>query len=938
MAFSFGSSRRRAVLALALVSGSLLPVQAMAQNIVGRVTDSTETRSLQAVEIELVELQRTATTNRDGSFHFNAVPAGTYTLIARYTSAEPTTQKVTVPASGEVRADLRVGAELADAILVVGQRANLASSLSRQRAAEGVTSVLSRDAIGQFPDQNVAEAIRRAPGINVLNDQGEGRFVSVRGLSPDLNSTSINGNRVMATGGGDRAAALDVIPSELVEAITIKKSLTPDMDGDALGGSIEIETTTAFSRNKPYLGISLEGSYSDLRDAVSPKGGIDFTLPVSDSFGIAGGLSYSKRRFSSDNIEAADWNVADDGTVYAETLEYRDYDVTRERLGASLSFDLRASDTTELYVRGLYSKFDDTEARRRLVFKMDEAPESGTDTTATFNSADGRIEVRRDLKDRGEWQEIKTVSVGGKTELENWKFVYDAAWSQAAQSEANSVDPIRFRQRFTGEGALGVTFDYSDPSISTYAINFGEARFNDASRYSMTLLERTTSERARDEEFSFRGDITRSIPLTNGDIEIQAGTKIRLRDKSQAFGIDIFDGYDGDLTLADMLGKQSYGLADMGPVPSIGALHSFLDANGYTNFERNALESDFASAMEDYSAKEDIYAGYLLGRYSDAKLRVVGGVRMEHTENQFAANRGDVNYDDETLTITPVAFSRSYTDWLPSLNLRFEPQRDLVLRAAGYKSVVRPKISSVVPRFIVEENEDGDRQGEFGNPDLQPYSAWNFDASAEFYFARDAAISFGAFYKSIDNFIVVGEYDDVTFNGITVDEGVIPMNGEKATVKGLEFSYQQAYTFLPAPFDGLLTNFNYTFTDAEGQLANGELTDGRYIPLPSSSKHTFNAVLGYEKGPLSLRAAGAYRSGYLDEIGGEADEDRYVANHFQLDLTAKYRLNDNFQLIAEWVNVLDEPYNAYQNGPVRRNLIQYEEYGSTVKFGVRGNF
>lgn len=931
-------SRRGMLMLGSVLACSAFAGAAHAGTLAGTVVDSSSTRALDAAEIELVELQRTVSTERDGSFRFSDVPAGTYTLVARYTSAAPVTRTVTVPESGDVRVNFQLGTSAEDTILVIGQRANLASSISRQRAGEGVSTVLTRDSIGQFPDQNVAEALRRAPGINVLNDQGEGRFVSIRGLDPELNSTSINGNRVLATGGDERAAALDVIPSELVEAITIKKSLTPDMDADTLGGSVEIETTSAFSRSKPFVGISVEGSYSDLRDAFSPKAGIDFSVPIGSNFGIAGGLSYYNRRFASDNVEAEGWGVSDAGVVFADEVQYRDYDVTRERIGASLSFDARVGATTELYLRGLYSRFDDQELRRRLIFIFNEEPASGTGSSASFDSADGRIEVRRDIKDRGEAQEIKTVSLGGKTESNGWKFVYDAAYSQATQIENNSIDPMRFRRRTANPGQLGVTFDYSDPQVPAYTIDFGQDDFANPALYGLTLLERTTKERAKDEEYSLRADITRNFALTSGTFEVQTGAKLRWRDKRQRFTIDLFNSFDGGLTLDQLLGGQTYGLALIDPVPGLDALRAFIDQNGYSGFVRNDLESDFVSAAEDYRATENVYAGYLLGRYTTSSLQVIGGVRVERTENEFFTNRVDFNEDLETLSIVPQKFDRGYTDWLPSLNVRFEPRRDIVLRAAAYKSIVRPRIASVAPRFIVEENEDGDRSGEFGNADLKPYRAWNFDAAIEYYFARDAAVSLGGFYKSIDNFIVVGQFSDVTFNGISVDEATIPINGERATVKGLEFSYQQALTFLPAPFDGFLVNFNYTYTDAKGQLADGELTSGRFIPLPASAKHTFNAVLGYEKGPISLRAAGAYRSGYLDEVGDDPQEDRYVDNHFQADFTAKYRVTPNFQVIGEFINAFDAPYYAYQNGPQGRRLLQYEEYSWTAKLGVRANF
>ncbi len=195
------------------------------------------------------ELNRRTVTGGDGAFVFNDVPEGRYTITARYVGAEPVRFTVDVPAEGMVRQNFTLG-DAGSQILVVGQSAGLASALSRKRAADGVSDVLTRDSIGQFPDQNVARSLRRLPGINVLNDQGEGRFVTVRGLDPNLNATSLNGVRVPAPGIDERGVALDVISSDIIESIEVKKSLTPDMDGDTIGASIEIKTTSAFDRNK----------------------------------------------------------------------------------------------------------------------------------------------------------------------------------------------------------------------------------------------------------------------------------------------------------------------------------------------------------------------------------------------------------------------------------------------------------------------------------------------------------------------------------------------------------------------------------------------------------------------------------------------------------------------------------------------------------------
>jgi TonB-dependent receptor len=941
---SLRTVRSRILLGTCLSLAAALPGTAFASDIVGTVTDATDTRALQSTELKLVELGRVAEAGRDGSYRFADVPAGTYTLEARYVGAEPTSQTVTVPETGSVTANVVLGTD--GSILVVGQAANLASSLSRQRAADGVESVLTRDAIGQFPDQNVAESLRRLPGINILNDQGEGRFVSVRGLDPELNAASINGTRVPAPESDVRSVALDVVAAELIESIEVKKSLTPDMDADTIGASIEINTTSAFDRKKDLLSVKLEGSYNNYADAVTPKGSLDFSTRVTDNFGIAGGISYYKRKFETDNIEAADWNVSDDGIAYAEEVQYRDYDVERERIGGSLSLDFRAGDTTKLYARGIYNEFSDQEYRGDVIFIMSGEPVAAqsSDTSAYFRDADGRIEVRRRMKDRFEKQKIKSLTLGGETEAGPWKLTYSGSWSEASERENGSVDPTRFRARFQNNG-VNLNFDYSDPRRPLFEVSGNTARYEDPTRYTFNELELTALSDSVDREWMARGDVAREFAMENGTFTLQGGVKSRWRKKMYNLEAQVFDGYDGTYTLADVLGGQTYRIQNLGPLPSQLAPTKFFDANR-DNFELNGIDTTINSNSSDYSVDEDILAGYLLGRWENDQLRIIGGVRMERTRNDIRAKltqfvaEGDeyegVEVDEDTVFVTPNQFKRSYTDWLPSLTLRYEPTKDLVLRLAGYKSLVRPKLSNLAPRFDINE----DREATFGNPNLKPYRAWNVDASAEWYFGKNSALSAGVFWKSVNNFIVEQRITTPgELYGVGYEELTTYINGDKGKIKGLEISYSQTFPFLPAPFDGLLVNANYTYTDAKGTVFNeGDIADPRPIPLMSAAKHTFNAVLGYEKGPISLRAAGTYRSKYLDELGSTADQDRYVDQHFQLDLSAKYRITKDVRLFAEWVNVTDAPYFAYQNFEGAKRILQYEKYSWTAKFGVSASF
>ena len=921
----------------AAIAALSLPAIAQAGEVAGTVSDASDTIALRSAQVRIVELDRVATTERDGSFLFADVPAGDYTLEISYVGAETVTQPVSVPATGTVRADVALSGFGDNEILVIGQAANLSSALSRKREADGVSDVLTRDAIGQFPDQNVAESLRRLPGVNVLNDQGEGRFVSVRGLDPELISTSLNGVRLPSPESDVRSVALDVISSDIIESIEVKKSLTPDMDADTIGASVEIETTSAFDRRKNLLSVKLEGSYNDYSGDLTPKGSVDFAYRLGDNVGVSGGLSYYKRKFETDNIEADDW--IDEGGIVPLEVQYRDYDVERERISATLGFDFRAGDSTELYVKGLWSQFDDQEYRRRLTFDLgdfeDFGPTGISGNSATFDDAtiqdgDGddvrqRIGIERDIKDRFERQRIRSITLGGKTDTGSFFAEYSGSYAKSTEKEDGSVDPAEFRQRFSDDG-LTVGFDYSDPRVPIYSVIADPGSFYDPSAYELNDIEYTALSDAQDEEWAAKLDLGHRIPLDSGEFTVQAGFKGRWREKTYDKTVEFYE--NDALTLADVLGAQTYRLTDIDPVPSFTGATDYFHSN-FADFEFQDEDSAYDSAVEDYAAEEDVLAGYLLGRWDTSELTVIGGLRYEHTSTDLT---GNTVFEDDVFNPVVQTFRNDYDQWLPSLNIRWEPQNDLVLRLAGYRSLVRPKLSKLAPRAEVNEDDEI----EVGNPDLKPYEAWNFDASAEYYMSSNGAVTAAVFYKDVKNYIVDRVVDDGVFNGITYPELAQPINGDSAEIFGVELGVSQALT---GALDGFIVQANYTYTDAKGTVfADGDVSDPRRIPLPATSKHTANISLGYDKGPIDIRLSGTYRDKYLDELDDEADFDRYVDDHFQLDLSAKFRVTKQVQLFYEWVNINNAKYYAYNRLGGQRNLLQYEEYNWTMKGGVRLTF
>lgn len=835
------------------------------------------------------------------------------------------------------RNDMRI-----EEVLVFGQRDMMRSAIDRQRDSDRIMSVITRDAIGNLPDQNVAESVRRLPGVNVLNDQGEGRFIAVRGLDPSLNASNVNGVRVPSPEADSRAVALDVIASELVESIEVVKTLTPDMDADTIGASIQINTMRAFEAEDRFFSIKAEQSYNDLSEAYSPKGSVEFLLPINDRLGIAGGVSYQDREFSTDNLESEGWDITDAGVLYADTVEYRDYDVVRERTSASLTVDFKATENTTLYARMMYSLFEDTESRRRLVLEMDEAPRSGSATSASFLSEDGEIVAEREQKDRYEAQNIQTYSIGGETLFGNWELDYSVSYAYAEEREKDTFETL-FAAGFEDAGALGIDFDYSDFEQPSFAITQGAEAFFDPGTYEFDVVEIPDS-LSEDEEITWQFNAARNVEMDSGTLQLKFGSKLRQRTKQRDTSLEVFDEFDGDYTLADAAGAQSYGLANIEPVPTLDAVRNFNIAN-LGRFGLNDFDTNLESNIENFSVDEDILAGYLMARWESGPLTVIGGVRVERTDNTVRANLTEIReegslvngiaLEDDQVSFTPSVENNSYTNVLPSLSARYDLRNDIVLRAGFFNSVVRPGPEQLAPIFIIEESEGGDREGEFGNPGLKPYKAFNLDASVEWYFTDAGVLSGGLFYKEIDDFIVNARFEsdeppfNGVYNGIPFDEGIIPLNGEQATVQGFEFNYQHALTQLPAPFNGLLVGLNYTYTDAEGDI--GERT----IPLPAAAEQTYNAMLGYESGPFSVRLTAAYRDEFLDELEGSPEEDRYVTDHLQVDLTANYDITDNIKVYSQFLNLTDEPFVAFQRGPGANRLLQYEEYSWTARLGIQ---
>lgn len=915
------------VMALLVASPSL----AFAQSLSGKITDASGQASFEGATVSLDGINRSATTDRFGQYRINNVPAGTYDVTVTYIGAAAKRSTISIPAEG-AELDLVIGddVEYIDNIIVVGTRAAQASSLNQQRVADSIKTIIDSDGLGNFPDTTVADSLSRAVGISVETDQGEGRYVSIRGINTDLISSSINGVRTPSPE-GRRGVLLDGVPSDLLDGIEIQKSLTPDVDADSLGGVINLKTISAFDRNGRFLRAKVEGQYNEITDKVSPKGTITYSDTFNDTFGAAISLNYQKLRIESHNNEAGEWGVDDDsGLFYVnDDFEQRWYDLTRERIGVVANFDWRVNDTTDLYIRTLFNEYKDDEIRNKFEFReFDEEVVAIDPSSVTIR----RGEVDAEARKRKELRSIQTYSIGGETNLDAWKFDYQASFAFAEEDDSDNHD-VTFRstpeQRDSDIGSI--TLDYSNPQqpvISGQALSF----LLDPSNYELDVfeVEDTVNE---DTEYAAQFNMSRDSIVGNTPVVWKAGAKYRDRQKTRDENVSFFER--DDVNLADFI----TGTGEITDWRLVNRMFEWPNANltealrgTFTADELDAGDTFLDSTVGDFQIDEKILAGYAMGTFKLGKATVVAGARVEQTQVDLQGNF--VTEDSDTITTRDI--SQDYTDILPSLNVKYDFTDNIIGRAAYYGAVVRPAFGDMAPNALLNEDRD---EIELGNPNLEAYGADNFDLSFEYYPTNLSVISVGVFYKDISNAIFPATYDigdvpasvDLSFLPAATLAGLSEVNTfinvGKSTLKGVEFNVVQNLGDLSESLDGFLFSSNLTLTDSETQLP-----DGREVPFLKQADAVGNIALAYEKGPWDLRVSANYRGDYLDELVDE-DLDRTTDDRTVIEASAKYNFNDNFQIYVEGKNLTDAP-EYYYFGDEQR-LSQYDEFGRSFIFGLR---
>ncbi|MEM6963757.1 MAG: TonB-dependent receptor [Bacteroidota bacterium] len=927
-----------------------------AQTIIGTIQDATG--ALPGVTVAIVGSAKGTTTDIGGQFKLTALKAGAYTLQFSFIGYKTIEKTVSVTDNGKT--DLGVinlepaSESLAEVVVNGTYLPSQMAALNMQKKAPGIMNVLASDAIGKLPDRNAAEAVQRIQGVSIERDHGEGRYVIVRGTPIKWNANLINGNRLPASegtsndAGGDRAVPLDIFPSEMIQFVQLSKAITPDMEGDAIGGSVNFITRTAPAERT--FSVSLAGGINGQAQAGTYNGSVLYgDRFLGGKLGLIASAAIWDRSWATDNYEVA-YNAQLEGEQQfsISDLELRDYIGRRSTLGFNLGAEYNLSEDNKIFVRGIYSDFQDNESAREHIyqFPVGDTTNMGTATLRTRNG------IQRIQLQGGE--------LGGEHQLNskfamNWKVsTYQTELTNGTLSGPedynDSYQMAVFNQavEFGGISEDGYKFIGSDhENIQPNAIT---AYDPDATILGlMYAFQQRSLERDIVGQLDFTYNATDALMLKFGgkyrSKYREGGAPLTISLPGAALGIP-----DAPITPISTLTTEAFPtkggfLTELGENYenilrdhiTLDQLHNMFSAD----FKENAGmidivqdEESTAAAASFYDGNENVLAGYIMADFTiSEQLKLIGGVRHEMTMLEYNGNQVD------SFGISNVSNNNTTHAFLPMFHIKYSPNDNANIRLAYTRTFARPDFGSLNPGTTVDEIN---RIIVRGNPLLESTFANNFDLMAEYYFDNVGVVSGGVFYKQITNDI---------FNSTNLEniDGLLysvvePRNLEQGYLAGFEVGISKRLDFLPGAWSGLGIDANYTYTDSEVDVPNFNVTGDGAIEktttaqkLPSQADHIFNASIFYEKYGLLARLAANYKGSYIVSFSDFGPEhNRYYGSNLTLDFSAAYKISNKVRIFAEVNNLTNAPL-YYYHGEVERPE-QVEFYSIRGQIGIRYAF
>ena len=857
-------------------------------------------------------------------------------------------------------------------VVVTGIRGSLQQALNLKRQATGVVDAISSQDISDFPGFNITEELGRLPGVAITRTNGEGQQITVRGLAAEFTRVTINGQTV-TSGNEGREVDFDIFASELFGSATISKTTQASMVEGGLAATVDLRSPRPLDLGDFVFRLSGEETYSELSGETSPRISTMISKQFADGkFGIMASVAQSENYLRADVSQPwryvdradsgpfiydfdGDGNIDPDfeGVVEARLPRNQLDTRERERLGVTTSIQFRPSDDLTFSLDVLHSDMSEYRERYTMDGNLQKNPEPRN--RDDFEIVNGQIVkgVWNDVNQRSE-QLIKDIDE--KTTLLNFEVEWDFAEDWNAFFKLSHSDSYKYVKEesflIQGTGTFGYEL-YGDNLF----FEFGPAiDATDASNFTLAQAKRKPVN-VNDEEVSFRFDLTRDFENAGILKRVKAGVYMSDRDSDLTKWEGVFSprllngevvaqGTDPDNETAIPIGE----FADVLPVSDLFSGYdestgrsttswiitdldrvrdtAFFD--GPTTADGQFIEAPF-NAGSSWTVNEQTTSAYSEAELVFGDFLVNAGVRVVRTEQH---SEGFENGQDG---FVPISLDNNYTDVLPSVSVRYQASEDIVVRATANQNITRPTISKLSPGRNLDPNQ---KLGKSGNPELDPFRVNSYDLSVEWYFADESLLSASLFYKDLDSFIIDDSvlvvienselFDDEgdSINGQTFEISR-PENGEGGTVTGFEFTYQQPFTFLPGALEGLGIIANYTYADSDVTTKSGTKTT-----LQGQSKSSYNIVGYFERDNFNVRVAYGWRDKFVKEL--RQGREVFWRDYGQLDVSAKYSLNDQVDITFEGINLTNE--SALQYDVFESRGIEYVNTGSTYRVGAQYAF
>ncbi len=913
----------------------------------GRVIDN-EKQTLPGASIYIEDLKTGVISDINGFYTLPNLKPGIYTIKVTYVGYAPREMKMTVSGGKTLEKDIVMneGVELQQ-VEVKGAFQGQRKAVNMQKNSMGVTNVVSADQVGKFPDANIGDALKRINGINVQYDMGEARFGQVRGTSADLTSVTVNGNRIPSAEGDTRNVQLDLIPADMVQTIEVSKVVTSDMDGDAIGGAINLVTKN--TPTKKVLNATAGSGYNWVADKMQLNLGLTYgDRYFDDKLGVMLAASYQNAPGGADNVEF-EYDVDDDGKVYLDKAEMRQYYVTRERQSYSLATDYEFNANHKVSFKGMYNRRSDWENRYRITYKkLNDAHSKQSIVLQTKGGLGDNRDARLEL------QQTMDFTLDGEHTFGRLNMDWAGSYSRATEDRPGErYFGVAMKGKKNEEYFSGLQF------VNAGGRNpYPNKGIGQLSAYDWSIDELTNSDQEISEnEWKFR--LNFELPLHQGLYANKLRFGAKYTDKSKEKEVHCFDyiepyeeAYD-EAWMNQLNGQIRSGFMPEGNYPTNTSFitKEYLGSLTMTPTLDGAYEL-YEEASGNYKASEKITSAYLrFDQQLGSKLDMVLGLRMEHT----ALNYNGFNWvvddlEDEQGRLEATGEKKNdYTNWLPSILMKYNATDDLKFRASFTKTLSRPKYSALVPciHYNIAEEE-----ARFGNANLKPTTSYNFDLSGEYYFESVGLVSLGFFYKNVKDVIADEKWKST--NDPNIPAGLLnedgepvkyeitkPINAYDADLFGLEFAYQRDFGFIAPALKciGFYGTYTYTHSSTKNhQFEHRTMEEGEDIKMTGSPEHTANASLYFEKKGLNVRLSYNFASEFVDEFGTVAALDRYYDKVNYLDANASYTFGDKFKttFYVEANNLLNQPLRYYQG--TKDRTMQEEYYGIRLNAGVKINF